>query len=189
MHLNAASVILPSHLLLAPRRHRQTEISAPTSAVMICNHPESTTGSNASGVLVPPGSKALHSTINSPSHLPIAGTAAVVSPPTSSTSPAKSPTPATSVREEEIKAALTSKPQRGKKRDNLTAEERKELTKTRNREHARTTRCVCFSFDGYMYGFIIYSSSTHCKLPCSLLTYYLTNIFSHPQDSQEGQER
>ena len=147
MHLNAASAMLPSHLLLAPRRHRQTEISAPTSAVMICNHPTSTTGSNASGRLVPPGAKALHSTINSPSHLPIAGTAAVVSPPTS-TSPAKSPTSPTSVREEEIKAALTSKPQRGKKRDNLTAEERKELTKTRNREHARTTRCAqSYSFD------------------------------------------
>ena len=44
------------------------------------------------------------------------------------------------VREDEIQAALTSKPQRGRKRMNLTAEERKELTKTRNREHARTTR-------------------------------------------------
>ena len=48
----------------------------------------------------------------------------------------------TTVREDEIKAALESRPQRGKKRDNLTALERKELTKTRNREHARSTRYV-----------------------------------------------
>ena len=51
------------------------------------------------------------------------------------------------VREDEIQAALTSKPQRGRKRMNLTAEERKELTKTRNREHARTTRYVSYMFD------------------------------------------
>ena len=48
------------------------------------------------------------------------------------------------VREDEIQAALTSKPQRGRKRMNLTAEERKELTKTRNREHARTTRYASY---------------------------------------------
>ena len=46
----------------------------------------------------------------------------------------------TTIRTEEIEAALASKPQRGKKRENLTTGERKELTKTRNREHARITR-------------------------------------------------
>ena len=129
MHQTATSAMLPSHLL-APRHCRHKEISVPTSVVTIYNHPASTTH-NASGMLVPPGAKKLHSRITSSSPV------AAVSPPT-----AKSPTSTSSVREEEIKAALTSKPQRGKKRDNLTAEERKELTKTRNREHARTTRCV-----------------------------------------------
>jgi hypothetical protein len=37
---------------------------------------------------------------------------------------------------------LRSKPQRGKKRDNLSALERLELTRTRNREHAKSTRYV-----------------------------------------------
>lgn len=44
------------------------------------------------------------------------------------------------VRTTEIEAALRSKPQRGRKRDNLSALERLELTRTRNREHAKTTR-------------------------------------------------
>jgi hypothetical protein len=44
------------------------------------------------------------------------------------------------VRREQIEAALQSKPQRGKKRKNLTEDERLELTRTRNREHARSTR-------------------------------------------------
>jgi hypothetical protein len=46
------------------------------------------------------------------------------------------------VRTTEIEAALRSKPQRGKKRDNLSALERLELTRTRNREHAKSTRYV-----------------------------------------------
>ena len=135
MHQTATSAMLPSHLL-APRHYHHKEISVPTSVVTIYNHPTSTTH-NAFGMLVPPGAKKLHSTISSP--VQSSQEDAVVSPPT-----AKSPSSTSSVREEEIKAALTSKPQRGKKRDNLTAEERKELTKTRNREHARTTRCVPF---------------------------------------------
>jgi len=45
-----------------------------------------------------------------------------------------------SVRAEEIEAALRSKPQRGRRRDNLSVEERQELTRTRNRAHARSTR-------------------------------------------------
>ena len=52
------------------------------------------------------------------------------------------------VHSEKIKAALKSKPQRGKKRENLNAFERLELTRTRNREHAKSTRYVydgCFS--------------------------------------------
>ena len=163
----ATSAMLPSHLL-APRHYRHREISVPTSAVTIYNHPTRATHTNISGVLVSPGAKALHSTVNSPvpsSHLPNAGMAAV-SPPT-----AKSPTSTSSVREEEIKAALTSKPQRGKKRDNLTAEERKELTKTRNREHARTTRCV----SSYLI-FILYS---RCDRRLHLIDEWqdLTRIF------------
>ena len=39
-----------------------------------------------------------------------------------------------------IQVALQSKPQRGKKRKDLTEEERLELTRQRNREHARSTR-------------------------------------------------
>ena len=49
-------------------------------------------------------------------------------------------TAAEAVRREQIQAALQSKPQRGKKRKNLTENERLELTRTRNREHARSTR-------------------------------------------------
>ena len=43
---------------------------------------------------------------------------------------------------EKVQAALRSQPQRGKKRINLSKEEREELIKTRNREHARNTRYV-----------------------------------------------
>ncbi len=46
----------------------------------------------------------------------------------------------TAVRKEHIEQALQSKPQRGKKRNNLNETERLELTRTRNREHARSTR-------------------------------------------------
>lgn len=44
------------------------------------------------------------------------------------------------IRKDEVAAALRSKPQRGRKRENLNAEERLELTRTRNREHAKSTR-------------------------------------------------
>jgi len=44
------------------------------------------------------------------------------------------------IRKNEVEAALRSKPQRGRKRENLNAEERLELTRTRNREHAKSTR-------------------------------------------------
>jgi len=44
------------------------------------------------------------------------------------------------IRKSEIEAALKSKPQRGRKRENLSGLERQELTRTRNREHAKTTR-------------------------------------------------
>lgn len=44
------------------------------------------------------------------------------------------------IRSSEIAAALKSKPQRGRKRENLSGLERQELTRTRNREHAKTTR-------------------------------------------------
>lgn len=44
------------------------------------------------------------------------------------------------VRSDKIRDALNSKPQRGKKRQNLNKSERLELTRTRNREHAKSTR-------------------------------------------------
>lgn len=44
------------------------------------------------------------------------------------------------VRREKVEAALRSKPQRGRKRENLSELERLELTRTRNREHAKSTR-------------------------------------------------
>jgi hypothetical protein len=44
------------------------------------------------------------------------------------------------VRRSKIESALRSKPQRGRKRDDLSEEERIELTRTRNREHAKSTR-------------------------------------------------
>jgi hypothetical protein len=47
---------------------------------------------------------------------------------------------AKAIRTAEIEAALRSKPQRGRKRDNLSSLERLELTRTRNREHAKSTR-------------------------------------------------
>ena len=48
--------------------------------------------------------------------------------------------PDTIIRYEKVEAALRSKPQRGRKRENLTETERLELTRTRNREHAKSTR-------------------------------------------------
>ena len=44
------------------------------------------------------------------------------------------------IRQDQIEAALKSKPQRGRKRENLSVLERAELTRTRNREHAKSTR-------------------------------------------------
>lgn len=46
----------------------------------------------------------------------------------------------TSIRQEKVAEALRSKPQRGRKRDDLNETERLELTRTRNREHAKSTR-------------------------------------------------
>jgi hypothetical protein len=47
---------------------------------------------------------------------------------------------AVSIRREKVEAALNSKPQRGRKREDLSEKERLELTRTRNREHAKSTR-------------------------------------------------
>lgn len=44
------------------------------------------------------------------------------------------------IRKEEVEKALRSKPQRGRKRSNLNHDERQELARTRNREHAKSTR-------------------------------------------------
>ena len=97
-----------------------------------------------------------HSTMHPPPSPVVLGTAEILIAPASAKMNAgaknSSPGGATSatgtapstVREDEIQAALTSKPQRGRKRMNLTAEERKELTKTRNRDHARTTRYASY---------------------------------------------
>lgn len=48
---------------------------------------------------------------------------------------------------DKIKDALNSRPQRGKKRRNLNEQERLELTRTRNREHAKCTRYVPICYD------------------------------------------
>mmetsp|Transcript_5075 Transcript_5075/g.10500 ORF Transcript_5075/g.10500 Transcript_5075/m.10500 type:complete len:259 (-) Transcript_5075:173-949(-) len=64
----------------------------------------------------------------------VANAAAGVDKPEGTSSPQPS--------EEKVKAALQSQPQRGRKRLDLSTEERVELTKTRNREHARNTRYV-----------------------------------------------
>lgn len=48
--------------------------------------------------------------------------------------------PSPSIRKEKVAEALRSKPQRGRKRDDLSETERLELTRTRNREHAKSTR-------------------------------------------------
>ena len=70
----------------------------------------------------------------------------VLAPNSAAACPVKSGTEAAAVkaavRTTEIEAALRSKPQRGKKRDNLSDLERLELTRTRNREHAKSTRYV-----------------------------------------------
>lgn len=47
---------------------------------------------------------------------------------------------AEAIRKEKVAEALRSKPQRGRKRDELNDDERLELTRTRNREHAKSTR-------------------------------------------------
>ena len=68
--------------------------------------------------------------------------------PASNESKPASPAPAvaaasatsSTVRHEKVEEALRSKPQRGKKRDDLSEKERMELTRTRNREHAKSTR-------------------------------------------------
>lgn len=44
------------------------------------------------------------------------------------------------IRRDQVEAALRSKPQRGRKREDLNELERLELTRTRNREHAKSTR-------------------------------------------------
>jgi hypothetical protein len=59
---------------------------------------------------------------------------------TSSGSQSNGGLPPSPIRPSQVEAALRSKPQRGKKRDNLSLSERLELTRTRNREHAKSTR-------------------------------------------------
>lgn len=44
------------------------------------------------------------------------------------------------IRKKKVEEALRSKPQRGKRREDLSDKERMELTRTRNREHAKSTR-------------------------------------------------
>jgi len=67
------------------------------------------------------------------------------------------------IHSDKINAALKSKPQRGKKRDNLNAFERLELTRTRNREHAKSTRSAYFTFNGYHFVSInVFSEKSLC---------------------------
>lgn len=55
--------------------------------------------------------------------------------------PNQAPRSTETIRSSEVEAALRSKPQRGRKRENLNGLERLALTRTRNREHAKHTRC------------------------------------------------
>ncbi|GKZ00449.1 hypothetical protein MPSEU_000997500 [Mayamaea pseudoterrestris] len=57
-----------------------------------------------------------------------------------STPPTTNTTSPSAVHKDKVASALLSHPQRGRKRDELNEEERHELTRTRNREHARATR-------------------------------------------------
>ena len=74
----------------------------------------------------------------------VSASIAPASVPSGSVSSSKSSTTSSAVTQPVLKAkiesALKSTPQRGRKRDELNDEERHELTRTRNREHARATR-------------------------------------------------
>jgi hypothetical protein len=59
---------------------------------------------------------------------------------TSSTSSTCDTPSGAAIRAGKVEEALRSKSQRGKKRDDLSEKERVELTRTRNREHAKSTR-------------------------------------------------
>ena len=87
-----------------------------------------------------------HQTTGSSNQLPFSRTTAddTLDPRDNTTKPPVMGTPNVhaAVRTEKIQAALNSMPQRGKKRRNLNDEERLELTRTRNREHAKCTRYV-----------------------------------------------
>lgn len=62
------------------------------------------------------------------------------------------------IRKEKVEEALRSKPQRGRKREDLSDFERMELTRTRNREHAKSTRYVHY-FTCLFWGVSRYSVS------------------------------
>lgn len=71
---------------------------------------------------------------------PSAPAAATPTPSTGETQPPIKDSVQDSIRPEEVEKALRSKPQRGRKRNNLNSDERQELARTRNREHAKSTR-------------------------------------------------
>jgi hypothetical protein len=80
-----------------------------------------------------------------PASIPTASVAPVVEKKVArilSTPPLTNATEEDLMRQDKIDAALRSKPQRGRKRENLSVMERLELTRTRNREHAKSTRYV-----------------------------------------------
>ena len=63
------------------------------------------------------------------------------------------------VRVEKVEEALRSKPQRGRKRDDLNENERVELTRTRNREHAKSTRYAMSRLNQFLVLFSFYVSN------------------------------
>ena len=63
------------------------------------------------------------------------------------------------IRVEKVEEALRSKPQRGRKRDDLNENERVELTRTRNREHAKSTRYAMSRLNQFLMLFSFYVSN------------------------------
>ena len=89
-------------------------------------------------MFMPPTSPPLTAAAATVSLAPASVPSATVSSSKSST--ASSAAVAQPIEQAKIESALKSTPQRGKKRNELNDEERHELTRSRNREHARATR-------------------------------------------------
>jgi len=67
------------------------------------------------------------------------------------------------IRVEKVEEALRSKPQRGRKRDDLNENERVELTRTRNREHAKSTRYAMSRWNQFLMRYSFYVSNLYLQ--------------------------